>query len=63
MREHEGTPWLNVVQAAEWIGVSTSFVKQRVARNEIPHRHVGRRVLIHRDELDRWVAARPGVAS
>jgi len=55
------TPWLNVKQAAEYLGVSASFVKQRVSRNEIPHRHLGRAVRIHVDELDAWADSKPGV--
>lgn len=55
------SPWLTVKQAADRLGVSVSFVKQRVSRNEIPHRHLGRVVRIHLDELDRWADSKPGV--
>lgn len=58
---HSTTPWLRVRDAAERLGVSASFIKQRVAANEIPHRHLGRSVRIHVDELDAWADSKPGV--
>jgi excisionase family DNA binding protein len=55
------SPWINIKQAAERLQLSESFVKKAVAANRCPHRHIGRRVLIHRDELDRWADNKPGV--
>jgi len=55
------SPWLTVEEAAHRLGVSRSFIKQRVAANEIPHRHLGRAVRLRVDELDSWADGKPGV--
>jgi excisionase family DNA binding protein len=55
------SPWLTISEAAEHLRISESTLRKRVAENDVPHRHLGRRVVLNRDELDRWVDAKPGV--
>ena len=54
-------PYLTVAEAAEYLRLSQSFLKKAVAGNRIPHKHVGRRVILSRAELDQWVDSKPGV--
>jgi excisionase family DNA binding protein len=54
---------LTISEAAESIGVSERTVRSLVARREIPHVRVGRRVLIPCDELRVWLAGRAEVVS
>jgi excisionase family DNA binding protein len=57
----EVSPWLTTVEAAEYLRLAHSTLKKRVAANQVPHRHVGRRVVLRRDELDRWMDDKPGL--
>jgi excisionase family DNA binding protein len=50
-----GTPWLNADEAAAYIGAPISRIRQLTMGGEIPVHRDGRRVLYHRDELDRWL--------
>lgn len=49
------SPWLTADQAAEYIGAPISRIRQLTMSDEIPVHRDGRRVLYHRDELDRWL--------
>jgi excisionase family DNA binding protein len=49
------SPWLTAEQAAEYIGAPLSRIRQLTMGDEIPVHRDGRRVLYHRDELDRWL--------
>jgi excisionase family DNA binding protein len=49
------TPWLNADEAAAYIGAPVSRIRQLTMGDEIPVHRDGRRVLYHRDELDRWL--------
>jgi len=61
-RDGSNTPvWFTVDEAADYLRLSTSTLKKKVALNVIPHRHVGRRVILNRAELDAWVNSKPGV--
>jgi excisionase family DNA binding protein len=57
------SPYLSVPEAADYLGVSVSFLKKAVAANRCPHRHLGRRVVLRKEQLDRWVDSRPGVSA
>lgn len=46
---------VSVSEAAESIGVSERFVWKLMQRGEMPHRRVGRRVLIPVDRLREWL--------
>jgi len=60
--QDKASPWLSIEQAAERLSMSKSFVKKAVAENRFPHRHLGRRVVCHVDEVDAWALSKPGVA-
>lgn len=49
-------PVLSVKQAAAYLGLSPWAVYEYCRQGVIPHRRVGRRILIGRDALARWLA-------
>jgi excisionase family DNA binding protein len=49
------SPWLTAEQAATYIGAPLSRIRQLTMGNQLPVHRDGRRVLYHRDELDRWL--------
>jgi excisionase family DNA binding protein len=50
-----GSPWMNLNTAAEYLDWSPKRLYNLVASNEIPHRKQGNRLLFNRQELDRWL--------
>jgi excisionase family DNA binding protein len=42
-------------EVAQWFGLDRKTVYAAVARGEIPHRRVGKRVLFHRNALLAWL--------
>jgi len=46
------SPWLDYERAAEYLGVSPRTVKRLVAQGRLRAATVGRRRLIHRDDLE-----------
>ena len=50
-----GSPWLSLREAAEYVGVSERTLERDVARGRLSSSTVGRRRLVHRDELDAYV--------
>lgn len=48
-------PWIGYDDAAKHTGLSGTWLRQLVMRDEIPYRRVGRRVLFSRPALDRWI--------
>ncbi len=62
MAEQATTPardrtWLNVRQAADYAGVDAVTIWRARRRGELRAGGAGTAVRIHRDELDRWLAA------
>lgn len=55
--------YLTVPQAAKETGKTERAVWQDVYRHRIPHIRWGRKVLIPRAELERFLAALPGVSA
>ena len=55
------SPWLTVEQAAEHLTLSKSYLKKEIHAGRVPHRRLGRRVVISRAELDIWALAKSGV--
>lgn len=54
---HEnGSPWLSVAEAAIHLRVSERTVQRLIARSRVRSTTVGRRRLLHRDDLDRAAA-------
>jgi excisionase family DNA binding protein len=56
------SPWLSEDEAADYLGISKRTLQRRVARGLIRSTTIGRRRLLHRDDLDRAAAAREDVA-
>lgn len=50
-----GSPWLSIAEGAEYLRLSPSMLRKLIARKKIEAHGVGRRRLVHRDELDRFV--------
>ena len=51
---------LNVRQAAEYLGWSEKSVRSHVARQTLPYRKMGYRILFIRSELEKFVENLPG---
>ncbi len=47
-----GSPWLSLPEAAQYLGVSKRQLQRLVARGKVRSTTVGRRRLLHRDDLD-----------
>ncbi|HEU4973586.1 MAG TPA: excisionase family DNA-binding protein [Baekduia sp.] len=54
-RAAAGSPWMSAEQAADYIAAPVSRIRKLTMTGELPHHRDGRRVLYHRDELDRFV--------
>jgi len=52
-----GSPWLSVAEAANHLGVSERTVERDLARGRLRSSAIGRRRLLHRDDLDAYVRA------
>ena len=52
--EHpNGSPWLSMAEAAEYLRVSKRQVQRLVSDDRVRSSFVGRRRLLHRDDLDK----------
>ncbi len=47
--------WLDVAEAAAFIGKSKHWVYQNRIREGIPHRRIGGSLRFHREELKTWI--------
>ncbi len=54
------SPWLNVAEAAERLRCSKDRIYDLIALGKLEARRDGRRVLLHRDELDAYIEGRSG---
>jgi excisionase family DNA binding protein len=52
------TPWLNVAEAAERLRCSRDRIYDLIALGKLHPRRDGRRVLLHRDDLDAYIEGR-----
>jgi excisionase family DNA binding protein len=52
------TPWLSVADAARYLGVSERTVTRLLGRARIRSTQLGRRRLLHRDDLDLYLRER-----
>lgn len=50
--------YYGIEQAAEYTGLSVSFLQKLCSRRRVPHLKVGRRVVFDRTLLDRWLQRR-----
>ena len=53
-------PTLNIAEAAELLGVSGWLVRQQVAQGNLPHKRLGRRILIPRARFLAWLEEQNG---
>jgi excisionase family DNA binding protein len=53
------SPWLNVPEAAERLRCGKDRIYDLIALGKLCPRRDGRRVLLHRDDLDAYVEGRP----
>jgi excisionase family DNA binding protein len=54
------SPWLNVAEAAEHLRCRKDRIYDLIALGKLHPRRDGRRVLLHRDDLDAYVEGRSG---
>ncbi len=47
---------LNLAEAAEFLGVSTKWLRAQVASGTVPGRRLGRKYLFSRAALNSWIA-------
>jgi len=53
-----GSPWLNVADAAERLRCGRDRIYDLIALGKLHPRRDGRRVLLHRDDLDAYIEGR-----
>jgi excisionase family DNA binding protein len=56
--EPEESPWLNVTDAAERLRCKKDRIYDLIALGKLHPRRDGRRVLLHRDDLDAYIEGR-----
>lgn len=56
------TPWLAAEDAAKYVHVRTSRMREMMSSGEIPTHKVGRGRYAHTADLDLWVRAQPSGA-
>jgi excisionase family DNA binding protein len=50
--------WLTIRETAEYIGMSTAFLRKAVRRRTVPHTRIGSKTLrFDREALDQWLSA------
>ena len=52
----------DLTEAAEILGITQKALRARVARQAVPYRKLGGRVMFVRAELERFIEALPGVS-
>jgi len=55
-----GSPWLSIAEGAEYLRLSPSMLRKLIAKGRVQAHGVGRRRLVHRDDLDRFVRGGEG---
>ncbi len=55
-----GSPWLDVKQAAAYLGVCEKTIRRACVLKGLKHTRIGRVIRIHRAELDRWMMSNNG---
>lgn len=54
---------LSVDEAAEMLGISRAFAYELIARDELPHIRLGRRVMVPKRALERMLDSEPTASS
>ena len=52
------SPWLNVADAADWLRCGKDRIYDLIALGKLHPRRDGRRVLLHRDDIDAYIEGR-----
>lgn len=52
-----GSPWLSVADGAAYLSISERQLQRAITKGKITSTTIGRRRLLHRDELDRFARA------
>jgi excisionase family DNA binding protein len=55
--DSNGTPWLPLGGAAEYLGVSERTLERAIAKGRLRSSALGRRRILHRDDLDAYARA------
>ena len=55
--------YLTVAEAAQRLGSTPKAIRQRIARQQLPYRKFGRKILIPLADLEAFLAALPGCTS
>jgi len=56
MNQNHDRRWLSIVEAAEYIGMSTAFMRKQVRANSVPYTRIGTKALrFDRDALNHWL--------
>jgi len=51
---------MSLKQGAAWLGLSEKCTRRRIDRGLIPHRKIGRNIILWRSELEEWRKQLPG---
>jgi excisionase family DNA binding protein len=59
-RDTNTSPWLSISAAASYVGLSEKTLERAIARGRLRSSTVGRRRLLHHEDLDAYVRAATG---
>ena len=51
---------ISVKKGAEWMGTTEKCLRRRIDRGLVPHKKVGRSILLWKSELEEWRQQLPG---
>lgn len=54
-KEKQVNRWMNLQQAAVYIGVSKETIYRLIASKKIPFHRIGRLYRFHLEQLDQWI--------
>jgi excisionase family DNA binding protein len=54
---------LTIHETAEETGFTAKAIRQRIFRKQFPHTRIGKRVMIKRSELEKFLSALPGITA
>jgi excisionase family DNA binding protein len=52
-----GSPWLSIADGAAYLGISARQLQRAITKGRLLSTTIGRRRLLHRDELERFARA------
>ena len=57
----ENTPWFTLKQTAKYLNLSDRMIKKHIASGRLERRLVGRKNLIHKEWIERFVLSNGGL--